>query len=39
MSDKGVQLNSNLLWTCWLGGKMTVILAIELLLHDGQLAL
>lgn len=38
MSDKGVQLNSNLLRTCWLGGKMTVILAIESLLPDGQLA-
>lgn len=38
MSDKGAQLNSNLLRTCWLGGKMTVILAVKSLLHDGQLA-
>lgn len=38
MSDKGVQFNSNLLWTCWLGGKITVILAIESLLPDGELA-
>lgn len=37
MSDKGLQFNSNLLWT-WLGGKMTVILATESLLPDGQLA-
>lgn len=36
MSDKGVQLNSNLLRRCWLEGKI-VILAIESLLPDGQL--
>lgn len=38
MSDKGVQRNSILLQRCWLGGKMIVILAIESLLPDGQLA-
>lgn len=37
MSDKGVQLSSTLLRSCWLGGKM-IVLAIKSLLPDGRLA-